>query len=527
MKVAVVAEYYPRAADPVLGVWAHRQALAARDAGADVRVLVLHRPIPSRAALKSRSPRALLAPLRQPLHAELDGLQVHYVPFLAPPRPRTYGSWSALGGAAAAARAAPAAERLRLRPRPRALRRPGRRRGPPRARRARRWSSPSTAATCSRSRRRSRAGDAAVRAGLAHARARARQLARDRRRAAATLGARDARVVHLGTDLPPTSPPERGATARHRRPPGRAQAPRRRPARAVAAPRRPSRRALGRDRRRARAPAARAPRRGARARPAASASSGSCRRPTRAPPPRRPGVFVLPSVDEAFGVAYVEAMAGAVPAIGCRGEAGPEEIAAVGRRDAARRARRSRGARARAARCCSTSRAGARARRRRARHRRGRLHLGALRARDRRRLRGRAPVSDPRPVLLVTNHAPAFRIGAFQALHEREDVVFALVGGELRHGGGAAATPFPALRPPQRAVGAARRVGPLPRRRRGALRPRRAPGRVPRRAPGARAVRALGDDLAPSAHAPRTRCRTSRSATSTATRTPSPPTGRT
>ena len=34
MKVAVVAEYYPRAADPVLGIWAHRQALAARAATA-------------------------------------------------------------------------------------------------------------------------------------------------------------------------------------------------------------------------------------------------------------------------------------------------------------------------------------------------------------------------------------------------------------------------------------------------------------------------------------------------------------
>ncbi|HEX8103926.1 MAG TPA: glycosyltransferase, partial [Solirubrobacteraceae bacterium] len=41
-------------------------------------------------------------------------------------------------------------------------------------------------------------------------------------------------------------------------------------------------------------------------------------------------VFVLPSVDEAFGVAYVEAMAGGVPAVGCRGEDGPEEIARSG-----------------------------------------------------------------------------------------------------------------------------------------------------------------------------------------------------
>jgi glycosyltransferase involved in cell wall biosynthesis len=38
----------------------------------------------------------------------------------------------------------------------------------------------------------------------------------------------------------------------------------------------------------------------------------------------------LPSTAEAFGVAYVEAMAAGVPAIGSRGEDGPEEIAAAG-----------------------------------------------------------------------------------------------------------------------------------------------------------------------------------------------------
>jgi glycosyltransferase involved in cell wall biosynthesis len=41
-------------------------------------------------------------------------------------------------------------------------------------------------------------------------------------------------------------------------------------------------------------------------------------------------VMALPSEDEAFGVAYVEALACGVPAIGCRGEGGPEEIAAIG-----------------------------------------------------------------------------------------------------------------------------------------------------------------------------------------------------
>jgi glycosyltransferase involved in cell wall biosynthesis len=59
-----------------------------------------------------------------------------------------------------------------------------------------------------------------------------------------------------------------------------------------------------------------------------------------------------------------------------------------------------------------------------------------------------------KPVLFVTNFAPAFRVGAFQALHEAEDVIFALVGGRTRHGGaiGAGPLPFPVVRPPQRGV---------------------------------------------------------------------------
>jgi glycosyltransferase involved in cell wall biosynthesis len=41
-------------------------------------------------------------------------------------------------------------------------------------------------------------------------------------------------------------------------------------------------------------------------------------------------LMALPSEDEAFGVAYAEALACGVPAIGCADEGGPEEIAALG-----------------------------------------------------------------------------------------------------------------------------------------------------------------------------------------------------
>jgi teichuronic acid biosynthesis glycosyltransferase TuaC len=326
VRVAVVAEYYPRASDPVLGVWAHRQALAARDAGADVRVLVLHRPIPSRAALRSRRPAALLEPLRQPRHAELDGIPVDYVRFLAPPRPRSYGSWGAwaaptLGRALRRLRrefpfdlvhahyAAPAGDAVR--------------RAAPGVPVVVSVHGGDVLSVAERSER----GARAVRAGLANARLVLANSAGIAARCRA-LGATRTEVVHLGTDLPPLSP-ERGAAlvtvghlvARKRHsdvlralwllrdshPALRwdvvGEGPERAPLQRLA-------RELGLDGRvrfLGQLPPAMA----------RAAAQGA-------------GVFVLPSVDEAFGVAYLEAMAGAVPAIGCRGEPGPEEIAAAG-----------------------------------------------------------------------------------------------------------------------------------------------------------------------------------------------------
>lgn len=96
LRVAVVAEWYPSPMDPVLGVWVHRQAVAARDAGAEVRVLAARRPIPPVSVVR-RGPRAvavwtrgvpaLLAPW------ELDGIPIAPVTFVTPPRPVSYGVW--------------------------------------------------------------------------------------------------------------------------------------------------------------------------------------------------------------------------------------------------------------------------------------------------------------------------------------------------------------------------------------------------------------------------------------------------
>jgi teichuronic acid biosynthesis glycosyltransferase TuaC len=104
MRVAVVAEYYPRPSHPGLGIWAHRQALAVREEGVDVRVLALERPLPPLSALRALRPGRGghdLDPLRewvrgvraQPRSTTIDGIPVRYVRFVSPPRPLSYGRW--------------------------------------------------------------------------------------------------------------------------------------------------------------------------------------------------------------------------------------------------------------------------------------------------------------------------------------------------------------------------------------------------------------------------------------------------
>src|ERR1700680_1429396 len=96
MRALIIAEYYPRWRDPVMGIWAHRQALAARDAGAEVRVLVLHRLTPARASLAAGAggaAGALVRLVREPLKQTRDGLQIAYLPYVSPPRDRSYAKW--------------------------------------------------------------------------------------------------------------------------------------------------------------------------------------------------------------------------------------------------------------------------------------------------------------------------------------------------------------------------------------------------------------------------------------------------
>jgi glycosyltransferase involved in cell wall biosynthesis len=316
MRVAVVAEFYPRRHDPVLGVWAHRQALAAAQAGAEVSVFVLHRLVPPRA-----DPRALWTLIRQPALERLDGLEVRYVRYASPPRSRAYARWGAY--------AAPA------------LRRALRRSGPfdlihahyavPAADAVLRadgkaplvvsvhggdvlWTSSHV-----------RGGREAVERGLSAARlvlansAGIETLSREH-------GARATRVVHLGTDVP-SSPGEPASepliatvghlVARKRHAdvlrslaelPGVrylivGDGPERAPLERLAAELGISERVEFTGQL---APAA----------AAARLAAAWC--------------FALPSTEEAFGVAYIEAMAAGVPAIGRAGEPGPVEIASAG-----------------------------------------------------------------------------------------------------------------------------------------------------------------------------------------------------
>jgi len=325
VKVAVVSEFYPRAHDPVLGVWAHRQAVAARDAGADVRVVVLYRPVPPRATRPRDVPRALRTLTAQPRHATLDGIAVEYVPFLAPPRPYTYGTWGAWAAPTLALalrrgdgfdlvhahNAVPAGDAV-LRARSRA----------PLVVSVHGGDVYYTAARHAR-------GAAAVRRAFSAARL---VLANSSgiEASARGLGATRTRVVRLGTDLP-------------ERPVDQTRVPtlvtvghlvaRKRHADVL--------RALWvlRDRH----PQVRyriigdGPERPALERLAADLGLGDrvelCgqlpleQALARA---RQGHVFVMPSVDEAFGVAYVEAMAAGMPAVGAAGEPGPAEILTAG-----------------------------------------------------------------------------------------------------------------------------------------------------------------------------------------------------
>jgi teichuronic acid biosynthesis glycosyltransferase TuaC len=331
--VLIVAEFYPSRRDPVLGIWAHRQALAASDAGAQVQVLALHRMIPPRSSLAAGARTAagvFMSMLREQRTQLRDGLPIAYLPYASPPRERSYAGWGAWAAPAVAYglrrlrrsfpfelihahNAVPAGDAVRL-------------------------ARPSVPLVVSvhggdvlYTAIRSEAGAKAVARGLGAARlvlANSQgiaELARDH-------GAGETRVVHLGADLPAAARPARGegiptivtvghliARKRH------ADVVR---ALAVLGQKHPTLRyaIIGEGPERV-------------ALEGLSARLGVAGRvefhgqlaPDRAVAVARRGtLFVMPSTEEAFGVAYVEAMAGGVPAIGCRGEPGPEEIAAAG-----------------------------------------------------------------------------------------------------------------------------------------------------------------------------------------------------
>jgi glycosyltransferase involved in cell wall biosynthesis len=335
MRVAVLAEFYPRQGDPVLGIWAHRQALAARDAGAEVRVVVLHRLVPPRASLgggPGAPARALARLVGQPRRQVRDGLEVIYVRYVSPPRSRSYHAW----GAWAAPALALTLRRLRHSFEFDVLHAHNAVPAADAARRAR-LDVPLVVSVHGgdvlHTARTGAAGRDAVRNGL---RAAGLVLAnsRDIARLSRECGAEEVRVVHLGAQAspPPARAPGGGERTAALVTVGHLVARKRHAdvlrALAVLAPRHPALRYVivgdGPERVPLEGLAARlgvAERvefRGQLAPEQALAEMSRCL------------LMAMPSTEEAFGVAYVEAMAAGLPAIGCRGEPGPEEIAAAG-----------------------------------------------------------------------------------------------------------------------------------------------------------------------------------------------------
>jgi glycosyltransferase involved in cell wall biosynthesis len=335
MKVLVVSEFYPRQGDPVLGVWAHRQALAARDAGAEVRVIVLHRLVPPRSSLAhgpGGAARALRDLAGEPKRQVHDGLDVTYVRYVSPSRSHAYPAWGAwaapaLGLALRRLRHSFAFEVIHAHnavPAGDAVRRAH-------------FRAPLVVSVHGGdvlyTAPRGQAGEATVRRTLAAA---TTVLANSRGIAelARSYDAEDVRVVHLGADLASS---RRGAIpARDPSPSlvtvGHLVARKRHAdvmrALAVLAKRHPTLRYViigdGPERVALEGLAARlevSERVEFRGQLAPAQAIEQARRCT---------LLAMPSTEEAFGVAYIEAMAGGVPAIGCRGEPGPEEIAAAG-----------------------------------------------------------------------------------------------------------------------------------------------------------------------------------------------------
>jgi teichuronic acid biosynthesis glycosyltransferase TuaC len=336
VKVAVVTEFYPRRSDPVLGVWAHRQALSARAAGADVHVLVLHRLVPPRASLAAGAGgamRAFSTLLREPRRQTRDGLPVTYVPYISPPRPSSYASW----GAWAAPTLGPALRRLHRSFRFDLVHAHNAVPAGDAARRAR-LDVPLVVSVHGGDVLYTAVHDAAGREAVARGLGAARLvLANSHGTAelARAYGAGETRVVHLGADLPATPHPSRRADieatpslvtvahliARKRH----ADVLR---ALAVLSQRYPTLRyaIIGEGPERI-ALEGLAARLGVAVRVEFHGQLEPAQAIAEA---RRCTLFVMPSTEEAFGVAYIEAMAGGLPAIGCRGEPGPEEIAAAG-----------------------------------------------------------------------------------------------------------------------------------------------------------------------------------------------------